>query len=885
MAESEKARKKRLAKESTAGKPRKRAKTAEEKAAVEKAKGVDAARVAAVKKGLPASKPKPKKTAAPRKRSAGPATAPVKDVAPKSGEDWKKDEDKNVAFEEVQKEKDVNEIGALSPEATASERAARDAKLEKYSEQIGEISSSTVPKRVADTTEDPLRPKMEEVVTPPTPAQAAARDSRTAAGGSGTGIYTFDAPRAVEAPKQDVEVLASRRSAKGLPGLPGDENGVNSLALGLAKRDYAIAKESNKSVNEMDPEGDEPTHIDQIYYGHHRRLAEVMLRGGLSEDHISKSAQGSGRNLVGKVKYLHTLLKAHDSARNVSPINLEKEGITHWIHPTTGVAHPISDNHPDMPKTQPIYVPGGEDVNHGFWRGGKEQRVRKDQNTGSWVMDKNTGNAEIDKTLGWNPDKEVGYYTVNLRGGIKALKQNVPPASGRSLWEHEVNNMKSEFPPSISEDSRLQHKAYANRILEDAAASEVDGRVLARNRAGEPIAKVKRRSGKIVGYVRGSGRTRQRGFTVDETGEAVQTTGIATSRARTAREGAPFPTRELGDSGYAEGGSTRVERTTTVPEMTKVVEFENKKRRTKKSAIRNGRKVVVPPERGLLVQKREVAAIPQNTTPSPSKQFAAMIPPTNPSWDRPNVLTQQAGENSGVSTAEPITKGRGYTTKTVLPDPKAVKKNPKTKKTITKYDYHPGMVDQPLPGMENLGVKEPSNPFDREEPKFKIVEGPITASQQAGEEAVPNPTSNILKQHKGKVVYSERSETPVAPARPTVSTQLAKIAGNAPVEKPVAAGPEKTVLSYRKNKMVAPTPVEQPPAAPKEEPEQLALPGMEPTNSAHAGGQQWLRVRNLSAQTQSLQNRASKAGVPGGANPIPVERGTEAPKSNRSFKK
>jgi len=852
-------------------------------------------------KKKPAKKAVAKKTAAPKKdtkkavppveRMAGPVEAPISDVAPKSGEDWKKEgAEKNTAFEEVQKERDVNEIGTLGTEATASEKRARDAKLAKYSSQIREITPTTVPKNVTETTEDPLRPKMEEVVTPPTPAQAAARESRTATGGSGTGIYTFDAPRPAETPNRDVETLSSRREAKKLPGLPGDENGVNSLALGLAKRDYSVAKEKGKSVNEMDPEGDEPTHIDQIYYGHHRRLASVMLRGGLSENHIAKSAPGSGINLVGKVKYLHSLLKAHDSARAVEPINLEREGITHWIHPTTGVAHPIADNHPDMPKMQPHHVPGGEDVNHGFFRGGKEQRVRKDQNTGSWVMDKNTGNAEVDKTLGWNPDKEVGYYTVNLRGGIKALKQNVPPASGRSLWEHEVNNMKSEFPASVSGDSRTQHGTYANRFIEDAAKSEVDGKVLARNRAGDPIPKVSRRTGRVAGIIRSSGRSLQMGFTVDKNGEATQTTRIATSRARVIREGAPFPTKELGSSGYSEGGSTRVDTTTEVPERAKIVEFQNKKRRTKKSAVVKGRKVVVPPERGLLVQKRESALIPKTATSTPSQQFAAMVPPTTPSWDRPNVIDAKAGGNSGVSTAEPITKGRTEITKTVLPDAKAAKKNPKTRKTITKYDYKAGMVDQMIPGMEKIGAKEPYDDGISVAQAadvmrgFVHVEGPITAHQQAGEEAVPNPTSNILKRHAGKVIYLNPKETPIAAPRPTVSTQLAKIAGNTPVDQPVAAGPAKTVRSYRKNRMEAPVAAPAAPAAPKEQPEQMELPGMESTDSAHAGGQQWLRVRNLSDTTRALQGKAKTAGVPGGSNPINVERGTEAPKSNRSFK-
>jgi hypothetical protein len=882
MAESENARKKRLAKQSKAAKAgrkpsTKKAQDASRKETAATRSTEDTNINKMIELGLPipeTTRPEPKpqkKKAAAKPKREGPAEAPVVDVAPKSGEDWKQDN----AFEEVQKEQNLNEIGALGKEATPSQRKARAAKLEKYSGQIAEINTSTVPRNEVDTAADPLRPRITKEDPTPTPAQAAARDSRTAAGGSGTGVYTFDAPRPAEAPKQNVGVLTARREKKNLPGLPGDENGVNGLALGLAKRDYALAKASGKTVNEMDPTGDEPTHIDQIYYGHHRRLAEVMLKGGLTEDHIAKSAQGSGKNSVGKVKYLHSLLKKHESARDVAPINLEREGITHWVHPTTGVAHAIADNHPDMPKTQPIHVPGGDKVNHGFFRGGKEERVRKDPNTGSYVVDKNTGNADVDSTLGWNPDKEVGYYTVNLRGGIKALKQNMPPASGRSLWEHEVNNMKSEFPQSVSGDSRLQHKAYANRILQDASKSEVDGRVLARNRVGEPVPKVNRKTGNLAGMIVGSGRSRQLGFTVDENGEATQTTGIATSRARTTREGAPFPTKELGSSGYSEGGSIRVERTTQQPERIKVVEFQNKKRRTKKSAIVDGRAVVVPPQRGLLLQKRESAFIPPTATSTPSQQFAAMAPASSFGRD-PYIL--------GSEPAAPITKGRAEITKNVLPDPKAVKKNPKSKKTITKYDYKAGMVDQMLPGFENAGVPETPVRTPKPERKFRTVEGPITAGQLAGEQAVPNPKSPALREGMGKVRYLEPAETPVATSRPTMSSQLAKVAGNAPVDNPVAAGPAKTVRSYRQNKMVAPTAAPAAAAAPKEQPEQLSFPGMEPTDSSHASGQQWLRTRNLSEETQTLQNRASKSGVPGGANPINVARGTEAPKSKKSFK-
>jgi hypothetical protein len=59
---------------------------------------------------------------------------------------------------------------------------------------------------------------------------------------------------------------------------------------------------------------------------------------------------------------------------------------------------------------------------------------------------------------------------------------------------------------------------------------------------------------------------------------------------------------------------------------------------------------------------------------------------------------------------------------------------------------------------------------------------------------------------------------------------------------------------------------------------------MEPIDTSHAAGQQWVNVRNISPETRALQLKARRDGVPGGANPINVARGTEAPKSNKSFK-
>ena len=324
--------------------------------------------------------------------------------------------------------------------------------------------------------------------------------------------------------------------------------------------------------------------------------------------------------------------------------------------------------------------------------------------------------------------------------------------------------------------------------------------------------------------------------------------------------------------------------------MSKIIEYPAKKVTRKKKAITaQGKAVTVPPERGALVQSRTI--LPKSEPKDTGKQWTAMSAPA-PMWNRPNVI----GVNEpGVSTAEPILKGRGTVTSNVVPDPRVAKKNPKTKKTVTNYDYKPGMVDQPLPGFENVDKPEPKE-FTKPR-KLIQVEGPLTSAQLYAEKQSPNPTSNVLKQSYGKVMYGEPV---VKEAVPTVSKQLAKITGNSPVEQPVenVAKPKGTVRVYGTKKMVEAV------AAPKKaekitaKPEQLAfpgsypaegtqgpsIPGMEDVSSTHAGGQQWLKPRQLGSKTLNLQGKSRTAGVPGGMSPTNVERGTEPAKSNRSFK-
>jgi hypothetical protein len=324
--------------------------------------------------------------------------------------------------------------------------------------------------------------------------------------------------------------------------------------------------------------------------------------------------------------------------------------------------------------------------------------------------------------------------------------------------------------------------------------------------------------------------------------------------------------------------------------MSKIIEYPAKKVNRKKKAITaQGKAVTVPPERGALVQSRTV--LPKSEPKDTGKQWTAMSAPA-PMWDRPNVI----GVNEpGVSTAEPITKPHIAISKETVPDPKIAKKHPATKKTITLRKRHAGMVDQMIPGFENVDKPEPKE-FMKPR-KLIQVEGPLTSAQLYAEKQNPNPTSNVLKQSYGKVMYGEPV---VKKTVPTVSSQLAKIPGNSPVDQPVenTTKVKGTVRVYGTKKMVpapeAPKKAEKikanpeqlafPGSYPAEGAEGPAIPGMEDVSSTHAGGQQWLKPRQLGSETLNLQGKSRTAGVPGGMSPTNVERGTEPAKSNRSFK-
>jgi hypothetical protein len=796
--------------------------------------------------------------------------------------------EKNEEFIKAREEKDLGEIGESSV---------------KYEGQLAEIpSGGTVPKNKGIIEEDPLRPKPKYDLVPPTPSQEALRtaDVGIPLGTGGTRVFSANTPSKPHKPKRDIAELRAERKAKGLPGLPGDESGINNIAVELAKQDWKKAKESGKPVNDIHPEDEEPT-IDDVYYGHHRRLA-ILMRGGITADQIANSAKGKRQTFVQKTKYLHDLLEKSVKAGLQDRIDLKAEGITHWVHPKTGVAHAISENHPDMPKT--IDPNSGTPI-HGFTSAaGTIDRVRRDPNTQSWVLDKKTGNREIDDTLGYDPDKPEGWNVVNLRGGIRALKQNVIPSDRRTVFEHEVDQMQSEFPASVSTDSRLMHKTAATKIVR---ANDSRVRDLGRNK---PVPK----SAVVQSRQISTGRTTPAGFTVSGEGEAEPTTVPLASRARNVRAN----TIGTYDRSYNPGGSVRITDSSVVPEVAEVQDVIEGNQPTADTTVNgrpanitsDGRAGTIPYRRGVVLEQRNKAVLPR------SKQLggtglSSWVPEDKPKYE-PRILPIN---EPGVSTAEPITKkdATSYRVlRTEAPMPKSqYKGKKKSGKTVTQVNTikTQGMYDQMLPGMQPegpatiKGEKPEALPFFEQPVKEDsgIVPPTLLSPSQSSAKAVREASLSHLLAKSGtegfdveetrsayeeaKKKHLETFEIPHDYTQPEQSKEIVKILGNTPVEGEPTKLTGKKVYSYKKGKTeIVPPKPKTPKKAKKEIKEQLELPGMETPGSAHAQGAQWLRSRQMNKATLELQRKAKNAGVPGGANPVQIARGTEAKKPTGSNK-
>ena len=829
-----------------------------------------------------------KKTA--KKASKPKAEKPSSPIIPVVSDKGGAGADKNEEFAKTQQEKDLGEIGESSV---------------KYEGQISELGpASIVPKNDAITEEDPLRPKARYDLVPPTPSQESRRtaDLGIPLGTGGTRVLSANTPSRPHEPKRDIEALKAQRKASGLPGLPGDESGINDAAVELAKQDWEEAKKIGKPVNEIHPEDPEPTK-ESTYYGHHRRLA-VLMRLGLTQDQIANSAKGKGASFTQKTSYLHKLLEKHVKASTHDRVDLKVEGITHWVHPTTGVAHPISENHPDMPKT---VDPNNNMPIHNFTRAsGVIDRVRRDQNTQEWVLDKKTGNKEIDDTLGYDPNKPEGWNVVNLRGGIRALKRNAVPAGRRTVLEHEVDAMKSDFPVSAGTDSRLQHKTATTKIVLSA-----DSRARALGRNTPRPAKIKKTSSRQVK----TGRSVPAGFTVNAEGETTPTTVVETSRGRVIRP----DVIGTSDRSYNPGGSVRVVKSGSVPEVLREDTLFEETQPTSDTTVNgrpanitsDGRAVTVPYRRGVVLEQRNKAVLPRSQQLG-GTGLSSWVPEDKPKYE-PRILPVN---EPGVSTAEPITKkdATSYRVlRTEAPMPKSqYKGKKKSGKTVTQVNTikTQGMYDQMLPGFEDLKpeVKEdtgtvPPTLLSPSESSAKEVREASLAHllAKSGTEGFDvEETRSAFEEAKKK--HTETFGIPHNYTQPEQSKEIVKVPGNTPVEGEPTKLRGKKVYSYKKGKMeIVPPQPRAPKKAKKKIQEQLELPGaqpigpvtstgqgpafipgMETPGSAHAEGAQWLRANKMSKKTLKLQRQSQNAGVPGGASPVEIKRGADTKRTRGS---
>jgi hypothetical protein len=286
-------------------------------------------------------------------------------------------------------------------------------------------SSTSVPKD--DTVApDPLRKPSIELVDP-TPGQ----DARAAARNVGTGrvdkttVLDFgklpsrpeggSTPAAVNVTdKADVRTNLADRMESGM-GLPGAEKGHLDRAVALHARDREIAMRTGKTVNGVQPNDPQATHIT-VFGGHHHRLAKVMHTFGIADEEVYKNAAAqAGQRLETYVHGLHKIAQEHeDSKRQIT--HTPVEGAL-WEHPSTKELIPVAANHPDMPMA--------------FTRTkGKVARVTRDSQ----------GKEIVSRS-------HEGWDSMKVAGG-KTVYRQYTPEKGIDLVDHMRVQMLSEHGPS-----------------------------------------------------------------------------------------------------------------------------------------------------------------------------------------------------------------------------------------------------------------------------------------------------------------------------------------------------------------------------------------------------------------------------------------------------
>ena len=831
-AETPKARKARLEAERTSRRP---AKKAADKKEVKKAEGKDSARAAAVAAGkIPSAAPKPAAKKKPFKSSPMTPADRVTKLTPDNTAKGTDDPAFKEIYDKARKERDISEIGkgkvkdVLTPEQTAAFNANRES--ENRRRGIGEIPFSSVPKNEISVDRN-LTPRMTPVPLPTPSQEARAKAGGATAMGIGTGNFTFDNPTKPPMRGPDVAKRASRRAAKGLEGQPGDKpiegmsGTVNSMAVKLAERDHALAKETGKPVGGLTAEHMPPT-ASSIEGTHHQRLAKLMMNG-VTEKQINNLGQGSGRTFEAKVSYLHKVLTEHEANKPV-PVNLEAEGITHVIHPATKEAIPVAslsaEDRAKITRTR-----------------GKASFVSQNPDTAEWRLEAKTGNRQVDESLGWNPNKAVGWVQPDSHPrGTKSLVFNAPPQGRkmRTLWEHHVQEMNSEFPKPLEGDTVRRHETSATRIVDAATGKDVPterlGELVRSNKAGS--------KGKIVGPFHKTGRTTRRWKATSE-GVVQPDVRKVTSRARVVDESAP-PTH--GTPSYSnmwspsgklqpkEGGSTLITNTAEVPEVKKLASYQKPEVRQKKYRTdpTTGEKIMQPYKRGMVLRQGVPAAVdrlskqftPRDITteedrsPLPSDQA---IPGFESYGKAPKVSKQTAPEATKPATSWKEA-GVGRVPTSTVPAAGPIESWAAAKQIS--YGQ-----EKPIAGSYTTRAG-------------KEVAFPQGPSYLPGAEGA---ISDAAAGSKGINFGSIRVRNPKLDVRSPKTAEIAKIPGNSPVEVP-REEPQAPADASKK----------------KKEP-QMTIPGFANYGAkSHDDGAQWIKARDLPPATKALQAKKDTKGVP-----------------------
>jgi hypothetical protein len=856
--ESPKARKARLEEERTSRRP---AKKAVDKKEVKKAAGKDAARAAAVSANkIPSSAPKP----APKKKAAKSSpTTPADRVTKLTPDDNVVDTTKggyDPAYKEIydksRKARELSEIGQgkakddLTPEQTAAFVANREE--ENRRRGIGEIPFSSVPKNEVSI-DRKLTPRMTPVPLPTPSQEARTKSGGPSAMGIGTGNFTFNNPEKPPMRGPNVAKRSARRLKAGLEGHPGDQpiegvtGTVNSLAVKLAARDHALAKETGRPVGGLTAEHMPPTN-ESIQGSHHQRLATIIM-AGVKEENIDKLGSGTGRTREAKVSHLFEAYKQHRAHEDVQPVDLEAEGITHVIHPETKQAIPVSSM-------------SAEDRAGVKRTVGKPTLVSQNPETAEWRLEGKTGNRQVDSTLGWDPDKAIGYVQPDSHpAGTKSLVMNMPPKGRKmkTLWEHHVQTMNSDFPAPVEGDIMRRHDTPATRIVDADTGQDVPN-----NRLGDLVRSNRTGSkGKIVGALRSSGRTTRRWKAAPD-GTVQPDVRTITSRARITDESAP-PTHAT--PGYASmyspsgkiqptpGGSTRITRTAEVPEVKLMATYKKPEVRQKKYTTDpvTGEKVMQPYKRGMVLIKGESAAQKAEyaKVDRVSRQFT------------PRDITTDEGRGAGPSDqALPGFESYGKAPEAPAPAPT---------QTIAE-------APKPVSSFKEAGIgRVPSSTVTAEGPieawamakqisygKEKPIKGSYTT--ESGTQPFPQGPSYLpgdggamsdarAGRDFGINFGSVRIDNPAIKVRMPKTAEIAKIPGNSPVEVP-------------REEPQAPAPKAKKPKDP-----QPAIPGFKDYGAvSHKDGAQWIKAKDLSPATKALQAKKDTKGSPNSGK-LPVPRG------------